>query len=365
MKLRLFPIRSWRPSWLQSLPVLLAATLTLIVACVAGSPKDTPRHRWWAGFGPVIPHDNFPADCLLCHTGKDWNTLREDFEFDHEAETGVALVGAHQQAQCLRCHNDRGPTAQFAARGCAGCHEDIHQGLLGKECKQCHGEENWLPTGQIARHSKTRFPLVGVHAATPCFRCHPGSEVGIFTPTSVECESCHADDLQRANNPNHLQQGWVRDCDRCHIPTTWKGAGFNHSRWPLTGAHANLNCQRCHGSGVYRGTPRQCVACHLQDYQSTTNPDHQALGFPTQCRQCHNTQSWRGATFDHRFPINGGNHGGLDCRDCHTTPGNYTIFTCTDCHAHRKNDMDDEHDDVNGYVYQTAACYQCHPRGRE
>ena len=32
----------------------------------------------------------------------------------------VALRGAHAQAGCLLCHNDRGPVQQFAARGCGG-----------------------------------------------------------------------------------------------------------------------------------------------------------------------------------------------------------------------------------------------------
>ena len=41
------------------------------------------------------------------------------------------------------------------------------------------------------------------------------------------------------------------------------------------------------------------------------------------------------------------------------------MFTCIDCHAHTKPDMDDEHDDVGGYEYQTSACYACHPDGKE
>jgi hypothetical protein len=26
--------------------------------------------------------------------------------------------------------------------------------------------------------------------------------------------------------------------------------------------------------------------------------------------------------------------------------------------------MDQEHDDVNNYVYDSVECYRCHPRGR-
>ena len=68
------------------------------------------------------------------------------------------------------------------------------------------------------------FPLIGVHAATACYRCHPGAEVGRFVPTSVERVSCHASDLTRATNPNHAGLGWVDRCDRCHLPRAWEHA---------------------------------------------------------------------------------------------------------------------------------------------
>ena len=141
-----------------------------------------------------------------------------------EAETGVALHGAHAGASCLRCHNDRGPVTTFAARGCAGCHDDVHQGELGPDCSDCHTERTWQPVGQIERHARTRFPLVGAHAATACHRCHPGAWVGNFTPTDNECAPCHADDLARTTNPPHIPLGWVDRCDRCPPQTRWQHA---------------------------------------------------------------------------------------------------------------------------------------------
>ncbi len=342
----------------------LALALAVGMACSLTGPQDVGPQGWWDGFGPVIPHDSFPADCTLCHEGSDWNTIRADFQFDHEAETGVPLEGAHAAAQCLRCHNDRGPVAMFAARGCAGCHEDVHLGLLGPECADCHNQENWRPSEQIEKHARTRFPLVGAHVAAACWQCHPGSEAGVFTPVDTRCESCHQSDLQRAVDPDHLASGWTSSCERCHIPVAWKGAGFHHSFWPLTGAHAGADCSACHAGGVYAGTPRQCVACHLDDYLNTNDPDHQAAGFPTTCNLCHNTSGWEGADFDHSFPINGGPHGSLDCSDCHPSPGSFAAFTCIDCHAHTQPDMDDKHSDVNGYQYNSNACLNCHPNGR-
>ena len=141
-------------------PALALASI-LALACVSSGPGAAQRHRWWAGLGPVLPHDSFPADCQLCHLGENWNALRSNFSFDHERETGVPLVGAHQRAQCLRCHNDRGPVATFVAQGCVGCHEDVHFGELGASCTSCHKQITWQPVGQIERHNRTRFPLVG------------------------------------------------------------------------------------------------------------------------------------------------------------------------------------------------------------
>lgn len=219
---RLEPGPSRSPARL--LPLLLGTLCLLVLACAAQGPRNAAVHRWWAGLGPVLPHDNFPGDCKLCHVGEKWNTLTGDFRFDHEKETGVPLHGAHQTASCLRCHNDRGPVATFAQQGCAGCHENVHQGDLSPDCTTCHNENDWRPSGQIAMHSRTRFPLTGTHTLVACNRCHPGAFVGNFMPTDPECVTCHQRDLQGAINPPHLGLGWVDHCNRCHIPTNWKQA---------------------------------------------------------------------------------------------------------------------------------------------
>lgn len=391
---------------------LICVTLLLGILACSMRRGDVPIHGWWRARGPVVPHDSFPADCSLCHAEGDWKTLRADFTFDHAAQTGVALEGAHAKAECLRCHNDRGPVASFAARGCAGCHEDIHQGHAGSECSTCHTQGDWRPSPEIANHSRTRFPLIGAHAATACWRCHPGAQLGRFDHADPECLSCHASDLARAVAPNHLAQGWTSGCDRCHIPTSWTGAGFNHGTFPLTGQHAVIACAQCHAGGVYAGTPQDCfachaadyngatnpdhvalnistqcqdchststwlganfnhtgitngcVTCHLSDYNATTNPSHTAAGFPTNCENCHDTIRWSNGTFQHAFPITSGRHRNFPCADCHTTPS-FQAFSCTHCHDHRQAEMDDKHSAVPGYVWQSLACYNCHPNGKQ
>ena len=331
--------------------------LLVYVALALGCGMTT-RQGWRSALGPVVPHDTFPADCSLCHVGGNWHTLKEDFHYDHGKSTGVALVGAHERAQCLRCHNDRGPVKVFSQRGCVGCHEDVHQGNLGKECKSCHDERSWLPTAQIQKHAATRFPLVGAHAAVTCFRCHPGAQVGNFQRADIRCESCHSSDLARATNPDHASRGWTNSCERCHLPTAWQNARFDHSTWPLTGRHNTITCASCHKSGVYRGTPRDCTACHLDEYNATTSPRHASAGFTTACLDCHTTSSWRGARYNHASWALTGRHATAACSACHGN-GIYagTPTACVSCHLAEYNaTTNPNHKSAN---FPTT-CQNCH-----
>lgn len=486
---------------------LFAAGLT-VLACVQSPTEEV--QDWWVGHGPVVPHQSFPGDCSVCHTTTSWTELKEDMEFDHFAETGFALQGAHEQAQCLRCHNDRGPVAHYASQGCAGCHGDVHEGRLGAECASCHDEADWRPEGQIAEHALTRMPLFGAHAAVTCDRCHTGIGSGAFEPLATDCIACHQSDLAVALEPDHFAQGWVQDCQDCHVPTTWSEQGFRHDGFALTGAHGGSTaCEACHETGLFGPIPGECNDCHLQDYLTVKDPDHAAFGYPqtcdrchgvaqfagavfdhgwvtqscvdchiadyltttdpnhllegypqscedchatrdwraakfdhagvsTECAQCHfqnylatsdpdhqlegypptcelchsNTTQWRGANFDHAgvaescvdchfqdylrtsnpnhqlegypttcelchdtisfgngsfdhdFPIDSGRHIGLSCAECHQAQPNFSVFTCTDCHAHEFLPMQAVHAGVPGWTYDTLACYGCHPDGK-
>ena len=323
----------------------LAGTALLLASCFglfSGDREKVKPQQWDASRGPVIPHDSFPTDCTLCHEGKDWHSIRADFTFDHKATTGVPLEGAHAQAECLRCHNDRGHVSHFAKQGCAGCHADVHKGSLDRNCASCHSEVTWAPGGVFAQHGRTRFPLTGAHIAVACFRCHKEAQVGDFRNVSIACESCHQDDLARATKPDHSLLGLTTSCQRCHRPVAWEGARFNHA-------------------GIVSG----CVRCHQAEYNATTNPNHLASGYPTSCENCHNTSSWSGgAPLNHLFNIRSGPHSRYGCRECHQVPTNYAVVSCIHCHEHNKTKADDKHKEVAGYSYTNAACISCHPTGK-
>ncbi|MEZ5988781.1 MAG: cytochrome c3 family protein [Planctomycetota bacterium] len=345
----------------RSTPHLVWALLLLLpIACtLLGAPLQdrVPVQGWKQARGPVVPHDSFPDDCRLCHAGTDWHELRADFTFDHGERTGVPLVGRHAEAECLRCHNDRGPVRVFAARGCSGCHEDWHRGKLGQDCAACHDEKDWKPNGMVSGHALTRFPLTGAHAGAPCWACHKGAESGLFEKQPTDCLHCHADDLASAVQPDHQANGWVRDCQRCHGTTTWGGADFRHDFFPLTGAHAATSCEQCHAGGRFRGTPSDCASCHEEAWATVTSPDHRKAGFSKQCGDCHSTAGWKGADFKHHWPL-GGAHALASCEDCHQ--GGTYANASTDCWSCHEDDYRKARNPDHQNASFPTDCKRCH-----
>jgi hypothetical protein len=313
------------------------------------------------------PHGNDKLDCASCHNEASWAVADRAAQFDH-LTTGFPLTGRHTEVACRSCHRD----LVFAHVGtsCADCHGDPHRLRLGTDCAACHTTAGWNERGEMRRnHDTTRLPLVGAHERLDCDACHrepPGSD---FAATPTDCYACHAADYAATTTPPHAASGFSTDCIACHgvFAASWGHGDFRHSAsFPLTGAHRTITCVACHASG-YTGTPTECVACHQADYDGTTDPAHAAAGFPTDCAACHNTNAWTPSNWNHDalFPINSGRHEGAwnTCADCHTVPANYAVFECIFCHEHSSSATDGHHDDVSGYQYLSAACYECHPRG--
>ncbi|MCA8959045.1 MAG: hypothetical protein KDC38_00970, partial [Planctomycetes bacterium] len=315
------------------LAIAFVAFLLALVSCVSFRGPQS----WPIDYGPVIPHDTFPADCSTCHVSSSWHEIRSDFAFDHGARTGLVLEGAHARARCLFCHNDRGDVAVFASRGCRGCHEDPHRGQLGDSCRDCHGEENWVPRNEIIEHLATRFPLVGGHAAVPCLACHEGATAQNFTRVEIECQACHRGEISRSTVLDHVANGLDTDCQRCHTPTSWSDATFAHpTSFPLTASHA-IACRSCHSTDGFVGLSDDCAACHQSEFEATVAPPHVAAEFSTDCQGCHSTGTWStaAATFEHPevFAMTGA-HAVADCAGCHESSTFDTPGTdCVSCHA--------------------------------
>ena len=316
--------------------------------------KSCHQAKYTAAQVPSHTAAGISVDCKTCHTTTDWKPS----SFNHTT-TGFALTGGHASVvQCSSCHH--GNTSS-ASPDCITCHEVQYNGAkdhvaskFPKDCRICHNSVNWLQL--IFNHSTTKFPLTGAHTTTDCISCHASGYVG----TATSCNSCHLNDYNQATNPNHKSLGLSVTCTDCHTTVPgWQPALFpNHSTYfALTGAHATIakDCAACH-KGVYSNTPKTCYDCHTTDYNNTKNPAHQAAQFPTDCKSCHTVNAWIPSTFNHTnyFPISSGRHA-VSCSICHTTPTNYTIFTCvtSSCHTNAHNRSQG-----------SAGCYRCHPTGR-
>lgn len=355
--------------------------------------------------------NSFGQGCLACHDGID--TYGEGFDHNNLA---FSLQGEHVAAACSGCHaGARTPTdLRQTPQNCFSCHaeDDAHQGRFGQDCQECHTPDGW--EGVSFDHSLAAFPLAGAHAQVECEGCHVND---VFKGTPQDCFSCHAQD-------DAHQGRFGQDCQVCHTPDGWEGANFDHSlaAFPLTGAHAQVDCEACHVNDVFKGTPQDCFSCHAeddahqagfgQDCQVCHTPDgwegasfdhslapFQLTGahaqvecegchkegvfkgtpqdcsachaepayhiglFGTKCTSCHTTDAWRPAVFDrpHTFPFNHGESGPSECRVCHTEA--LTSYTCYTCHEHNPAQIESKHREEG--ISDFRDCARCHPTGQK
>ena len=121
---------------------------------------------------------------------------------------------------------------------------------------------------------------------------------------------------------------------------------------------------RCHIDNVFAGTPRNCVGCHLDEYEQTSAPNHASAGFPTTCVDCHRNSdpSWgngQGGGFNHNavFPLQG-QHNTLDCASCHINE----VYqgTPTDCVGCHLDDYDQTQAPNHANAGFPTTCDSCH-----
>jgi NMD protein affecting ribosome stability and mRNA decay len=319
---------------------------------------------------------NFPQTCDTCHDTTVWT----DATFNH-ASTGFTLTGAHTTPPrlCTDCHVNN--NYNLTSTACVTCHQTDYNNAttpvahaaagFPTTCDSCHDTVLW--TDGKFDHSTTGFTLTNSHTVPPrlCTDCHVSNN---YSLNSTLCYSCHSKDYAGTTNPAHASAGFPTTCETCHDTSVWTDSTFNHNNtaFPLVGTHTTTPCASCHVNSNYAGTlPTTCIGCHQTDYNGTANPPHSAAAntafFPTTCLNCHLSTliDWTGANFPHstytQFPITHGNAGGV-CSTCHTTLTSLAVFQCTGCHGNN-NASNFQHPNVNGYVYNSPNCYQCHASG--
>jgi hypothetical protein len=290
----------------------------------------TQTHLLWVG-----------TDCLACHDGID----TYDSGFNH-LTTGYILAGKHAEALCSACHLDARTLDELknTPQECSACHlkDDAHQARFGQDCKQCHSPNGWTPAS--FDHDLSAFKLEGEHREVECEECHLNN---VYQGTPQACIACHRDDDEHNGR-------FGTDCSACHNPSDWEEADFDHDRsnFPLTGAHAGVECEQCHLNQDFQETSSACVSCHA-------DPEFHLGLFDTDCQSCHSTTAWLPAQYNdpHPFPVN--HEGAETCRDCH--PANLNSWTCYVCHDQGETAQEHREEGIGDF----EDCLRCHPTGRE
>ncbi|MDD2797758.1 MAG: hypothetical protein PHV20_04115 [Bacteroidales bacterium] len=321
--------------------------------CVSCHLKD-----YQATTNPSHVQGKFPQNCTECHTDKSWKNAT----FDHNVNTGFPLKNAHFGVDCISCHASG---YKGTSTACVSCHQKDYNATtapahaaakFSTDCQTCHTDISWKPS-TFNHNVSTTFPIKGAHVGVDCISCHGQGFVG----TSKECVSCHQTNFNATTNPSHTLAKFSTECLTCHTENGWKPSTFNHSTattFPLKGGHIGLDCNSCHSKG-FVGTSKECVDCHLDKYNATTNPSHIASKFPKDCKLCHSENSWQGSTFDHSttgFPLKG-SHSSLDCKQCHSAGYIGTPTACVSCH---KSNYDATVNPNHVAAKFSTDCQSCH-----
>jgi hypothetical protein len=156
---------------------------------------------------------------------------------------------------------------------------------------------------------KSVSDLCAVLAAAALLACGkaPSEAAHAAHGDPMRCASCHTPEFQSTTHPPH-REARPTTCGVCHLETSWHHWRVDHPWWELTGAHERaaadealagdekqVKCFWCHRGDppTFKGTKRECIACHAEDREQAKFPGHDA--FPETCEECHSTSKWKGA----------------------------------------------------------------------
>jgi len=163
-----------------------------------------------------------------------------------------------------------------------------------------------------------------------CIACHKVAEIGVVTTKGTPVVN------KKTKVPFH-QKLLDQDCIACHS---------DH----LGVAKYRLNQKFSHRL-VATSIREECVGCH----QRPTDPIHRQIS--DKCSQCHGTDKWKPATFDHdKFFVLDRDHD-VKCAACHTT-ADYKKYTCYECHEHSPGKIREAHEEEGIRDYEN--CIACH-----
>jgi hypothetical protein len=337
------------------------------------------KHGYHARLQMQNPNGKDCVRCHLEHNGEDFNLLHwkpSQTQFDHHL-TGYNLEGKHAALTCEKCHTpskmvpnerelikakDLSKSFFGLSANCLTCHADPHKGQLGNDCQRCHNVNDWKQASQFD-HSKTQYPLTGLHMKVVCEKCHKPDRAGgpaRYRDMKFDaCTACHVDPHKGS---------FKQRCETCHTTASWKkilpGFEFDHSKtkYALLGQHTKVGCVLCHLSGDFQKPLAfaACVDCHKPDPHKGQFEARPKKG---ECAECHTVDGWKPSLFgvkEHsasKYPLLG-KHVSVECAKCHFPAGKDTIYkvkfaACLDCHK-------DVHEGQFGLAPYQNRCESCH-----
>jgi DmsE family decaheme c-type cytochrome len=172
--------------------------------------KGGKRMHWTGG-----AHEARDVACTSCHTV--------------HAQHDPVRERATQAGVCFRCHTSQRSQVRRPS------HHPIPEGKV--VCADCHNPHGAIGPGQLARDSVN----------DTCYPCHMekrGPFVRTHEPVQEDCTICHNPHGSVNANLLKVRPPWL--CQRCHEPTSHRGAPASFT---LTGSHANTlarGCPNCH-----------------------------------------------------------------------------------------------------------------------
>ncbi|MFN8165079.1 MAG: cytochrome c3 family protein [Bacteroidia bacterium] len=225
---------------------------------------------------------------------------------------------------------------------------------LKEKCSSCHS------------------PMRGV-VVEKCLECHKPDEIGkddkgdstktIFHKFLSEnnCLACHTDHkgLKPANSLQKFQHDLIQsavrdDCSKCH-------------QAPADNVHSKFEnrCVDCHQTDQWKGAHFDhsrladnvsCTDCHERPSDQLHS---QIRG---NCKSCHSTDQWKPATFEHdQYFVLDHDHN-AECKTCHQQ-SDYKSYTCYNCHEHSPSKIERKH--LKEGISNFQNCVACHKSAEE
>ena len=298
--------------WRRARPLVTAAPARAPLVAAGGGPARSGRPRPRRRRPTSIRTAKLEWECSTCHRTEGWTPVRISRRSTtaRRASRWSAPTPPRPAGACHVSLDFRG-----ADRNCVACHKDVHQGELGMDCSRCHTPRaasstarRWCArTGRRGSPSPARTYQRGLRVVPrpdrpgPPHLREPVRRLRAVPPR--ELTRPRRTRTTRRRFPDRLQPvPFDRDLAPGSVQPREHGLPA-HRRAP-----SRSPACRATATASTRARTRRACRCHQKDYAGATDPNHVTAAFPTDCAQCHTTNGWTGATFDHStttFPLTG------------------------------------------------------------